>query len=102
ARPTLVFYMRRPVEAVSNRQVLSNFFAGSQNSFLVTTSQEFPDLRANLPADVVVLGEEIQFPKQGKVLLLGRATRTGQRSAGLTREHPCGECGRVWVVGGRR
>jgi hypothetical protein len=77
--------MRQPVEAVKNRQALSNFFADSQKSFLVTTSQALPDLRANLPADVVVLGEEVQFPKQGKVLLLGRVTHSGQQAAHLAR-----------------
>src|SRR5262249_34873917 len=85
SRPTLVFYLRRPIETISNQKSLANFFDGNQRALLVTTSQAYPEVRPNVPADVVVLGEELQFPKRGKVLLLGRANCTGDRTASIRR-----------------
>jgi 4-amino-4-deoxy-L-arabinose transferase-like glycosyltransferase len=85
SRPTLIFYLRQPVDVFWNPEALPSFFADNQNAFLVTNSQVFSDLQANLPADVSVLAEEDQFPRRGKVLLLGRSIRVGDSSENLKR-----------------
>jgi 4-amino-4-deoxy-L-arabinose transferase-like glycosyltransferase len=85
SRPSLTFYVQRPVATMRKRNDAIQFLSSSDDTLLVTTSQQYPDLQASLPADVVVLAEEPQFPKQGSVLLLGREQRLSQRPESLRR-----------------
>jgi 4-amino-4-deoxy-L-arabinose transferase-like glycosyltransferase len=81
-RPSLVYYTDTRVEPCKTPQRLIEFLEESPDSFVVTTDEQYARLAAQLPADVVIVDQCAEFPRQGKVLVLGRKTAVAQRSGG--------------------
>ncbi|HZZ26808.1 MAG TPA: hypothetical protein VFE46_02275, partial [Pirellulales bacterium] len=64
---------------------LIEFLQQSTDSFVVTTSEHYARLATQLPADVAILGECAEFPRQGSVLVLGQKASLAQRNNGATK-----------------
>ena len=73
-RPSLVYYTDGRVEACKSPQRVIDFLGQSSDSFLVTTTEQYARLSAQLPGDIVVLSRQTDFPRRGEVLLLGHKT----------------------------
>ncbi len=83
-RPSLVYYTDTRVEACKNIARVVDFLKQSNDAFVVTTDEHYGRLAAQLPADVVVLDRQPEFPHGGTVLVLGRKTIVAQRTAATT------------------
>ncbi|WP_339910587.1 glycosyltransferase family 39 protein [Symmachiella dynata] len=81
-RPSLIYYTRRPVAPCKTPKDIRDFFASSEQAVMITTAKKHESIKELLPADVVILEQRPQFPKQGTVLLLGKQP---QRLAGRNR-----------------
>ncbi len=80
-RPSLVYYTSGHVEACKNLQRVVEFLNESGDSFVVTTEEHFARLKAQLPAEIVIVDRRGEFPRSGAVLVLGRKTALAQRGA---------------------
>src|SRR5262249_15626534 len=71
-RPSLVYYSDTRVETCRNAQRGSDFLAGSDDAFVVTTEEHFARVSPHLPGDVAVIEQLPEFPRRGTVLILSR------------------------------
>ncbi len=79
-RPSLVYYTGERVDACKNLQRVVEFLNESSDSFVVTTAEHFARLKAQLPAEIVIVDRRPEFPRSGTVLVLARKTAVAQRS----------------------
>jgi hypothetical protein len=73
-RPSLVFYTRQRIDGCGSPEEVQRYLASGKNAFVVTTSWHLEQQLADLPRDIVVLGQHDRFPKNGSVLVLGSRT----------------------------
>jgi len=74
-RPSLVFYLRQPVEQFfSDEQVRDFCRQWPYRGFLLITGERYRQAAAWLPPDVTVLARRRWFLRSDQILLLGRAT----------------------------
>jgi hypothetical protein len=81
-QPSLVYYTDTRIEPCKTPQQLIDFLQQGDDSFVVTTDEQYSHLMSQLPADVIVLGQCAEFPRQGGLLVLGRKTDLAQRDDG--------------------
>ncbi|HEX3598713.1 MAG TPA: glycosyltransferase family 39 protein [Lacipirellulaceae bacterium] len=72
--PSLVYYLGRSVERLSDPTQVSAFFDGG-GSALIMFRSTYDKNRSSFPADIAVVAEEQRFLKSQTVVLLGRADK---------------------------
>lgn len=78
-QPSLVYYTDGRVDSCNSAERVLQFFEPKDDQFLITTEEQYTHLAAQLPADVVVLDRQPDFPRRGTVVLLGRKNDVAQR-----------------------
>jgi 4-amino-4-deoxy-L-arabinose transferase-like glycosyltransferase len=74
SQPSLIFYARRRIHNWGETAKVDEFFRQFPNdAYLITRSENLPELQSVLPADIVVLERRPQFLRRNReVVLLGR------------------------------
>ena len=70
-RPSMVFYAGDRIEPCDDEEAATAFLA-HEGRVLITLDEHYDRIKSRLPNDVVVLAERPRFPKEGRILLLGR------------------------------
>jgi 4-amino-4-deoxy-L-arabinose transferase-like glycosyltransferase len=79
---SLVYYTDARIDACNSPEKAIDYLKESTNSYLVTTDEQYGELKALLPADVQIIGRYARFPMRGSVVILSRKTSLARRSDG--------------------
>jgi len=74
--PTLVFYAETPVQKLQLADDIPAFFGAHPEGLLLTREDRLDELKALLPADITVLGQQRRFLRRHDLVLLGRQAKT--------------------------